>query len=466
MNIKVIKLVALAIIPAILLSACSGGEDDAASRSSSTITQRYTGATLPQAQAQLPSCSWQVVLSDKMFNVLFPDKAATYWVATFPAIPGTRVRIEGPYPKARYFSFHAYDVAQRPVDHLADYQMLALSAGDNPFATEGAPEDGQYVAFAKPDPIPEQREPGTIYSAMTRLPASQSAPVNPQIELAYRVYVGEGDVQGGVALPKLTLETADGSKALATLSDCNTVPFVDQLDLVNAGLRNSAFPELPELSTGLDDSPRFSRFYSIPTMIADYIGSRAGEPLPDNPITQDTSGGFMSNQDNAYVFSVFDHTIGSAYVVRAKAPIAAKRPSEAPYGSAQLRYWSLCTNEFFSQRFVDCLYDRNVEVDALGYFTLIVTDPAQKPDWLPEVRGLSWLSWGSYPDSVLIYRHMLPSPRFKQAIQNIPQGTPPEQIMGEYYPQAVYCPLEVIKQARTSAAWVFEECQKYANKQQ
>lgn len=444
----------------LLLAACGGGQggDSAGSPRAGGGTQRYEGAPLQDAAVPSPTCSWQAVLSDKMLNVFYPDKAATYWIATLPAIPGTRVRIEGQYPQARYFSYNAYDAAQRPVDHLADYEMLALSAGGNPYVEKGAPQDGRYVAFVKPEAIPEQREPGTIYAAMTRLPGGQSVPVNPQIELAYRIYLGEGDVQGGAPLPKLTLETADGSQVITTLSDCNTLPFVDQLDTVNAALRDSSYQSLPLVSTGGDTTPDFFRFYGIPGAFADYFGSRAGQPLPATPLTQDNSGGFLSNKDNAYVFAVLDRGLGDAYIVRGRAPLAAQHPSEAPNGSAQLRYWSLCTNEFFSQRFVDCLYDRQVAVDAEGYYTLIVTDAAHKPDWLAQVPGLSWLPWGAYPDSVLIYRHMLPSAGFRQAIQNIPQGTPPKEVMGEYLPEAVYCSVEVMKQGGGSAKGVFEGC--------
>ncbi len=447
----------------LLLAACGGGQGgggDSGSTGAGAGTQRYSGASLQDAAVLSPTCSWQAVLSDKMLNVFYPDKAATYWIASVPAIPGTRVRIEGQYPRARYFSFNAYDAAQRPVDHLADYEMLALPPGGNPYADRNAAQDGRYVAFVKPEALPEQREPGTIYAAMTRLPAGQSAPVNPQIELAYRIYLGEGDVQGSAPLPRLTLETADGSRAITTLSDCNTLPFVDQLDTVNAALRDSSYPTLPLISTGGDATPDFFRFYGIPGAFADYFGSRAGQPLPANPATQDSSGGFLSNKDNAYVFAVLDRGLGDAYIVRGRAPVAARHPSEAPNGSAQLRYWSLCTNEFFSQRFVDCLYDREVAVDAEGFYTLIVTDAAHKPDWLARVPGLSWLPWGAYPDSVLIYRHMLPSAGFRQAIQNIPQGTPPSEVMGDYLPKAIYCPVTVMQAGNTAEA-VFRACQEH-----
>src|SRR3546814_2445373 len=54
--------------------------------------------------------------------------SATYWVAVVPNVPGTRLRIDGQYPDARYFSFNAYDPALRPIDGIADAR-IAPDAG-------------------------------------------------------------------------------------------------------------------------------------------------------------------------------------------------------------------------------------------------------------------------------------------------------------------------------------------------
>jgi len=58
---------------------------------------------------------------------------------------------------------------------------------------------------------------------------------------------------------------------------------------------------------------------------------------------------------------------------------------------------------------------------------------------------------------VLIYRHMLPSPHFAEAIQNVPYGTPVEDVMGEYALQASYCDRETIEHAASAAA-AFDAC--------
>src|SRR3954451_20604952 len=56
-------------------------------------------------------------------NVAYPDEAAIYWSGRYQAVPGTRLRITGKYPHARYMSFNVYDIAQRPLDALADVEL-------------------------------------------------------------------------------------------------------------------------------------------------------------------------------------------------------------------------------------------------------------------------------------------------------------------------------------------------------
>jgi hypothetical protein len=57
--------------------------------------------------------------------------------------------------------------------------------------------------------------------------------------------------------------------------------------------------------------------------------------------------------------------------------------------------------------------------------------------------AVAWLPWGSTdPESVIFLRNMLPAPTFTQAAQNVSSasGSPsPQQVMGPYYPDAVYC---------------------------
>src|SRR5580765_8154780 len=66
-------------------------------------------------------------------NVLFPDSSAQYWTASYRAVPGTHIRIDGIYPYARYTSWNVYDPLLRPFTHKADLDIAPDPGSANPF---------------------------------------------------------------------------------------------------------------------------------------------------------------------------------------------------------------------------------------------------------------------------------------------------------------------------------------------
>src|SRR5580765_4420432 len=63
-------------------------------------------------------------------NVLFPDSSAQYWTASYRAVPGTHIRIDGVYPYARYTSWNVYDPLLRPFTHIYDDQIVPDSGNE------------------------------------------------------------------------------------------------------------------------------------------------------------------------------------------------------------------------------------------------------------------------------------------------------------------------------------------------
>src|ERR687891_332852 len=80
-------------------------------------------------------------------NVAFPDEAAIYWVGGYQALPGMRIRIDGEFPHARYMSFNVYDQAQRPLDAIADAEIVPNEGSENPFV-EGAKRDVESRSYS------------------------------------------------------------------------------------------------------------------------------------------------------------------------------------------------------------------------------------------------------------------------------------------------------------------------------
>lgn len=420
-------------------------------------------------------CGWIAASDPDKANVAFPDSEAKYWVAAAPVSPQTRLRIDGRYPDARYFSYNAYDAALRPTDAVADFELTPFDSGreDNPFARKGAEPGGAYTAYLEYGPSPVQnpdvvRKPNTFYTGEIGL-----GPVNVPNALAvfmYRVYVSKtGEFfDGGVGLPTLTLETADGSRELGTLPNC-AEPFLPNLGGVAPPLG------LNELLLSLDypnqlalpfptatNPPSTLKFFSLGDTAFRIVGNIIGQDTSMVGGQIDSgSGGFLSNIHNAYTTTGFARSYGSIALVRAKAPTYRGQPG-VEFGQEQLRYWSLCGNEFATQRFTDCAADFQVPLDDQGFFTVVISDPVDRPANATAENGFLWLPWGPYPDQLLLYRHMLHNPEFAEAIQNVEKGDALGDVMKDFAPVGIYCDPNVFRQSNRSGE-VFALCEQDQN---
>lgn len=400
-------------------------------------------------------CGWQFVSDINTTNVAFPDESAQYWVALIPQIPGTRLRIDGRYPSVRYFSYNVYDPLLRPVDAVADSELVANTTGG-------------YTAYVEFTGKPKMPASNTIYAGETSL-GPQQIP-NPALTgIIYRVYVpDEGfDFDGGVGLPVLTLETADGEVELLPYADCEQ-PLLPNLGggLPDPGLNDLLltidFPEeLGVIRFPTAAYPPTTRvFYGLgPTAVA-ILGNALPAPLPpefEQNVPLGDGGGFLSNIHNAYTSTTFSRDGGRIFVLRGKAPTY-QGDGRAAGGVEDLRFWSICQNEFVTQRYVACVADHQALLDEDGYYTVVVSDVADRPESAVAENHINWIPWGPFPDGLLIYRHMLPSPHFAEAIQNVPKGTPPQEIMGEYLAVGAYCTPETFAGAGQQPADIFAAC--------
>lgn len=443
---------------------CVGCGDDDSDQESQKSYASFVGDSQSNA-AVSAGCSWLLKSNPDLVNAFFPDEAATYWLAVVPVLPGTRLRIDGHFPDSRYFSFTSYTPLLAAVDGLTDYRILPVVQGSSPFQNAVAKAGGAYVAYVLPEAPPAIHAANTIYAGGLSAMTGQSLPLDPLALLIYRVYLPNGGGGGKVDLPKISLESADTGQGLMTLdmSFCQPLPPDGLPSVINPVIASSSAPQAlvnAAPSTDVGGPPAFIKNYTTPETVRVSLSQLLGVDIPISAITTKLNLGLFPNPDNSYLTALMTRNKGSLYVVRGKAPRAAIHPSDAPLGDAQLRYWSLCTNEVITQRYVDCLVDNQVSVDGDGYFTLVVSDPDGRPANALESGGFSWLPWGSiYPDSDLIYRHMLPSPGFTQSIQQVQYGQDPAVVMGEYYPRITYCDRATFEAAGSRPADVFKACQ-------
>src|SRR5688500_11960763 len=67
-----------------------------------------------------PCADWVLHMGPTTVNALAPDGQANYWFHHYSTLPGSRLRIEGQYPKARFFSFAVQDETLMTLGSLRD----------------------------------------------------------------------------------------------------------------------------------------------------------------------------------------------------------------------------------------------------------------------------------------------------------------------------------------------------------
>jgi len=367
------------------------------------------------------SCAYPLHADPDLLNIAYPDQSAQYWLGEVALPPGTTATISGSFPRARYFSFNAYE-GSMPVDALADYQIRP-STGVNPFvtgarrATAGTARAGTYsikvVGGARP-PAGTARAANTLYGGQGQNGEPQAATV-----ILYRVYLGVPNTQGGVALPTIGYS----NPASATTS----IPACQQLQPATGGALNDEVQS---------ESAPYNSSATTVTRPVWGVSQSSATARSVGPVSVYSSSPFFPNIDNVYLSLEVTRNTGDVVAVRLFPPTVPD-DSAPVMRASQLRYWSLCTNDFPTTRYVACLPDKAAKRGPGGYVTIVISDPAHKPHHLRATDN--WLPAGPYPDIFLLYRNMLPANSFTHAVQDVPTGSPPAKTMGAYYPQPYVC---------------------------
>ena len=106
-------------------------------------------------------------------------------------------------------------------------------------------------------------------------------------------------------------------------------------------------------------------------------------------------------------------------------------------GTGQLRYWSMCSEEFASTRYYGCATDDEVPLGPGRRFTIMVSTAARRPANAVSACGVTWLPAGPAPDTIMIERNMLPGRSFNHSIQAARYGHERADL-GAYYPTTRY----------------------------
>jgi hypothetical protein len=397
------------------------------------------------------SCAWEARIDPAVVNTAYPDQFANYWVLALPATPGSTLTIHGRYPHARYMSFVTYAATLQSADGLADVNVAPDPGSDNPFlpgharnTPDGVRKYTVTVKYLRPGKtLPAQRRRNTLYTS--NADGSKAGRI---FTLIYRVYrpdtAYDDDITGGAGLPSVTYNGPGGVSRKIPACEYPEFPPNDlNRRIAEAGGSNSG----GTVKHPGFDPPAWHKFQNFARSLSQgvtengYWGTTFSDAL--KPAADALpSGGFADNPDNNYIFTLLSHGYGQIAVFRAKLPTTPDTHPDAavmPAGT-QLRYWSMCSNDGPSQRYLGCVMDDLVTpaLDANGFYTLVVSTLPDRPRSVVDGScSCAWLPWGPGGSVVMIMRNMLPDPSFANAIQRAGYGTE-RQDMGDYYPAGCY----------------------------
>jgi hypothetical protein len=365
-------------------------------------------------------------------NVGYPDYNATYWITQISGAAGATVTITGQFPAARYMSFVAYAATTAStLSSLHDSAINPNAGQNNPFRAPGASSaQGKYTIQLVFGSAPSLPAANTLYAG------SQTT-----IRLLYRVYAStnSSDLTGGAGLPKVGL-----------LQSCPVAPvIVPQTSTVWGRLSLTNFAGIAPPA-------------SDPAALKPTWGLVAGADSSSFPYV---------NPDDNYMLAVLSHAYlnppynNQLVVVQFQAPTFPDTETGVPpYSNANVRYWSLCTDDPISTAVARCLQDA-AATPVNGIVTLVISDPGNAPgasvlnQW-----GAQWIAWGALESSDILYnaegqvvtnangvfyynhlfyRELLPSTSFVHSIAAVSQlpTSLQQQAMGAYWPQIGYCSL-------------------------
>jgi len=357
------------------------------------------------------NCAWTVKVDPDGVNALYPDQFARYWVLHLPAAPGSSLLIRGYYPHARYTSLTSYDEALRSVGGLPDVAIRPDRGSTNPFRVGAhrntALTHRHYTVHVVLGRVPSHPAHNTLYT--TSADGSRQAV---SFLVALRIYEPDRGLpdDGGVPLPSVTVVTPAGSR---TLPDCS---LPDPPGGTNAAVAGTS---APYTGTASSTPIVWHKFYNLPGAVTANLAPGANGAARTLP-----KGGFLDNPDNNYISAVVETLRAPAIVITGRLP---STPDTYPHARrmphAQLRYWSMCSNELASERFYGCVMDDQLPLRHGRRFTIVVT---------------------TAPDTVLIERNMLPAPSFRHSIQAA-RYDHEQADLGRYYPAARYATLQQVR---------------------
>lgn len=414
------------------------------------------GHEAPWQRTPLENCFWQAAVApDPNLNQYWVDQQAIYPSALFGKLPdGAVLTLTADYPLARYFSYTAYFPgananATGASQYLADHDVQPNKGSINPYI-EGATRsagNSYTLRFVQTDP-PANPEPNTFYLRNKPFPFGNA--------LVMRIYVPDRATNelGGTALPKHTLQLADG-KVLEGQAACDAMGrFSGRFPFPNPHFRAAEYRQGRDAAGKpfghpATNPPTLRRLWSISyNMCLSLQGHDGAANCGPNPGSDPNGPGF-ANPSTAYLEGMIDMRLGEVLVLRAKKPKTARTyfgDKTFRENGTDMRYYSVCTQEsLYSWRIADCVFDEEMPVDKDGYYTVVVSRTTFRPSNARYECGHAWVQapaagdgFGNIYGGQVYFRHMLPNDSSPANLKNVSEAGSEARVLGEYFPKGEY----------------------------
>jgi len=376
----------------------------------------------------------------------FPDTATTYIPTAFKLPEGAKLIVQGEFPYMRHWNFNTYNPRGEPQDALNDVEITPDSGSVNPFMP-GVPRDAQNrrYTFTIVNGKPATPRPAnTLYT---------NADANSEVFMWMRNYVPDlsKDYLGNVALPTVTMVTADGKRldGEAACEASNTPMRGKQIPSSVDGRAWVLLTHLPWIDTnnvGAKDVEvrPLQAFFNRKQVVVDLFLPWFSAKNPEQV------GGWWSNKVTRYGYTYLSRNFGHVYVMTAKMPQTPKNwhGENTNPANYDMRYASICTGGSLTAASTpDCIYDEQLaaSTDASGRYALVISRQDDRPANANPSCGVAWIDMGNGDGMVsgspnfasLINRHTQVHPDFKHSWFAVTQPGTEKEAMGDYLPYVI-----------------------------
>jgi len=340
--------------------------------------------------------AWEKPYAGNDPSVLYyPDQNAVYFRYGWENNMEQGIVIKGKIPEARYFSFNLYnDYTKSSIAALADHEIVP-DEGDSSSYTIYIMPQGKAGKFQNLIILPDSVRIASVF---------------------LRYYLARENIYANKPLPAINII----DNGILKLSQPSIPPPAmsagDMAKLKNLVTAN------PQMITGKErkllasasatmkeKEPIISKVMTMP------IFKHFTDPGSIGAFNYNSSGNYP-NKDNHYIVMPVVRKKDDVLVVRFKSPTYTVQLGDI---SKNVRYFSLSQGNEYTNTSIT-MHDEQLQVSNDGFIYVVVAKDTKEARSKAKEMGVNFMPWLYKDKIVLILRHMLPSPGFKQSTREVP----------------------------------------------